>query len=553
MSLSAPPFRSVTETLHGVEVIDPYRWLEDRGLPETAQWIENQRVRCDAYFAASDTLKQLRSRVQEFLNVEVVDQPAKTGGRYFYRRRLRDQEQACIYVKDAATGIDRVLVDPSLEGPFTSAGIHRISFDGSLLAYEVKQGGADSKEIRIVDVGSGRILPDCVGRGYARGFTFATDTGGFYYCQESLTGAGSHLIQFHSLSGVTEDRVVFERPRTQQGKLFLVADAIHLGAIWIHAHGPDQLCDFFIASRERDEDWRPIFINKKLPHSPILHAGRVFVLSHERAVNGEILELAMDEQQIHVVVPEGETSPRQIVIAGGRFFINYLDNGLHSIRSWTIEGREAGEADLPFNGTIQLLPQLASPGASFFYSHESFTQPPQNFEYQFEIERSHPLDIHCVPPTKLERLEVRELSCAGKDGTQIPITLVGHNGLAGSGTHPIVMTSYGGFGVPMTSCFSVLATIMMELGATLALPHIRGGGEFGTAWHDAGRARNRQTSIDDFISATEWLRSQDRTSAARLAIYGGSNSGLLVGAAMTQRPDLFRAVLCIAPLLDMVR
>lgn len=553
MSLSVPPFCPVEETLHGVQVQDPYRWLEDRALPETERWIQEQRVRCDAYFSSCDILKTLRSRVLGFLNVEVVDQPAKAGGHYFYRRRDRNQEQARIYVKNADTGIERLLVDPSVQGPFTSVGIHRISDDASLLAYEIKCGGGDTKEIRIVDVGSGHILPDGIGRGYARGFAFATDLNGFYYCQEFSSSARNHLIQFHSLFGLTADRVVFERASVPGSRLVLIADTIHLGALWIHRHGLEEVCDLFVASREQDEDWRPVFVNKKLPHSPILHAGRIFVLSYESALNGQIVELTLDGRELHTVVPESQTSPRQIVIAGGRFFIGYLQNGRPRICNWTAEGKESGEIEVPPAGTIQVLPQLAPPAEGFFYTHESFAQPPLIFEFRTGIEKSSPLNNHDVLATQPECLEVRALSFTGKDGTSIPLTLVARNGIAHSGTQPIIMTSYGGFGVPMTSQFSVLATIMMELGAILALPHIRGGGDFGRSWHDAGRARNRQTSIDDFIAAAEWLCAEGITIPTKLAIFGGSNSGLLVGAAMTQRPDLFRAVLCIAPLLDMIR
>jgi len=552
VSLSARSFRPVEETLHGVQVHDPYRWLEDRGLPETEQWIEEQRARCQAYFSSCDNLKTLRSRVRDFLNVEVVDQPAKGGGNYFYRRRDRDQEQACIYVRAAATGTERLLVDPSGQGPFTSVGIHRISDDATLLAYEIKHGGEDTKEIRIVDVGGGHILPDGVGRGYARGFTFASRLDGFYYCQESSFGARNHLIQFRSLSGLTADRAVFDRARVPGSRLVLISDAIHLGAIWIHRHGREQLCDFFVASRERDRDWRSIFVNKKLPHTPILYLGRIFVLSYESAANGQIIELALDGRKINTVVPESEMLPRQIAIAGDRLFVSYLKNGGPLTHSWTLGGEESGEIDIPKDGTIRLLPQLGSPGDSLFYTHESFAQPQRIFKYTTGIEKSTPFHER-VSSLKPDGCEVRELSFAGKDGTVIPITLVARTGVAHSQTQPVIMTGYGGFGVPMTPQYSVLVAIMMELGAVFAMPHIRGGGEFGKSWHDAGRAQNRQTAIDDFTTAAEWLCAAGVTTPSRLAIFGGSNSGLLVGAAMTQRPGLFRAVLCIAPLLDMVR
>lgn len=552
MSLTTPSLRIVEEVLHGVQVRDPYRWLEDRSLPETKQWIEEQRARYEAYFLDCDALGVLRRRVESFLNVEVVDQPVRVGEHYFYRRRNRDQEQACIYVKTSCTGKEQLLVDPSNQGPFTSVGIHRISDDASLLAYEVKLGGGDTSEIRIVDVKRGQILPDSTGMGYARGFAFASGNDGFYYCQESFASHRDHVILSHSFSRSVKGRAIFARPRLPGSRLVLIADSVHLGAIWIREHGSEPICDFFIAPLDRNSDWRPIFVNKKLQYSPILHLGRVFVLSYENVPSGQIVEFALDGGGTYTVIRNCEMPPQQIVIAGSRFFVSYRKNGNPLIRSWTLEGEETRSVDFPTNGTVRILSQLATPGASLFYSYESFIRPPQIFEYATDIEKSVPLGSH---GGALEQgcVEVRTNSLAGKDGTAIPITLVARNGFTHSAVAPVIMTSYGGFGVSITPTFSVLATIMMQLGAVFVLPHIRGGGEFGKPWHDAGSGRNRQTAIDDFISAAEWLCAEGITVPSRLAIFGGSNSGLLVGAALTQRPGLFRAVLCIAPLLDMVR
>jgi len=552
MSVVFAPFPPVEEEIHGIAVRDPYRWLEDRCLPETEQWIEQQKHRCGVYFSGCDDLSTLRNRVQHFLNVDVVDQPARVHNRYFYRRRSQDQEQACIYTRDADTGEERLLVDPAGEGAFTSVGIHSISADASLVAFEVKHDGGDTKEIRIVDVDSGRILPDRIPHGYARGFAFAAGNCGFYFCQESSSEGRKHTIQFHAFSNLTPDRVVFSCERTRQSRLTLIADTVYLGAKWIHDQGQELVCDLFIAPRLRDEDWRPVFRNRRPPHSPILYRGRIFVFCSESAPNGKIVELGVDGVELQTVVPENDVAPGQIAVARERFHVSYFKHGRSSIHRWTLAGNDAGEIPIPAGGTCSLLPSIGTHENGIFCTHESFTDRLSIFE--IEPESGRPLPWHC-PTVSHERqhCEVSSLSFVARDGTAIPITLVLRERADQPKMRPVIMTSFGGFGLQMMPQFSVLVTIMMELGAVFAVPHIRGGGEHGRSWHEAGRRRSRQTAIDDFIAAAEWLCAEGITSPARLAIFGGSNSGLLAGAAMTQRPDLFGAVLCIAPLLDMVR
>jgi prolyl oligopeptidase len=545
-------YPAVEEIIHGVVVSDPYRWLEGRELPETEEWIREQGKRCEAYFSGCDTFGLLRCRVERYLNVEVVDQPARIGDRYIYRRRNEDQEQACIYVMDIETNQERLLVDPSGEGPFASVGVHRVSDDGSLAAYEVKRGGSDAKEIRIVDVSTGRMLPDQIGDGYARGFTFTSHNGGFYFCHESPSSGEDHRILYHGFSGNSVDRTVFRKLRAHGSRLLLTADTIHLGAMWIYEHEEKIVCDFYLACRERDEGWHEVFAGKTLPHTPMLYGGRIFVLSFEAAPNGKIIEVTPDGREARIVVPECESMIQQIVVASGRLFIGYLRNGHSSIEDWTMEGDHSSSMGFPGDGTIQLLPQLGSSERSVFYTHQSFTQPPAIYEYITGSGKSH-LWSRPGPSFDPKGFQVQSHSFTAEDRTEIPITLIGRRAAQSLRPQPAIMTSYGGFGVPITPQFSVLVTIMLELGAVFVLPHIRGGGDLGKEWHDAGRGRNRQMAFDDFIRAAEWLCAEGVTSPEKLGIFGGSNSGLLVGAAMTQRPDLFGAVLCIAPLLDMVR
>lgn len=552
MSLTGSPLAPVEEMIHGVLVRDPYRWLEDRSLPKTEKWIREQQRRCKQYFAECKDLPAIRERVRAYLDVEITDQPSRVGSRYFCRRRNQGQQQASIYVRDAVTGQERQLVDVSPLGSFASVGIHRISEDGSLLAYELKIGGGDRKAIHIVDVESGNVFPDFIETGYARGFSFTRDGSGFFYSQEGEEASWDHTIRLHRFGRSGPDQVLFRMANTRRSRLILTADHAHLGAIHMYQVDGAGAIDFWVAQRSEPDNWRRVFANRKLPFSPILRQGRIFALSYEQTSNGKLVELNHAGEELRVVIPEHDAKIRQLVITGDTIVVNYLNQTTHSLQRWHLTGGNLGPLNIPTGGTIQLLPLQSEASDSIFYTYESFSAPLTIFEHKIDVGKTdlwHHRTIDATFPNCL----LRETTFPSKDGVAIPITITSYPHTKVAQRLPIVMTSYGGFGVPMTPQFSVLVTIMMELGATFALPHIRGGGEFGKEWHDAACGRNRQVAFDDFIAAAEWVIREGLTRPDQLAVFGGSNSGLLVGAAMTQRPDLFQAVLCIAPLLDMVR
>jgi prolyl oligopeptidase len=546
--ISHPP---VEETIHGITVCDAYRWLEDRSLPETEQWIKQQRERSESYFASCGDLAAIRARVREYLDVEIVDQPAKVRGRYFYRRREKGQEQAAIYVRKSASQMGCVLVDPVIYGPFAAVGIHRISADGRLLAFEVRYGGTDKRAIHFVDVDSGLILPDRIEPGYPRGGAFLPNGDGYLYCQELALDTGEHTVHLHLFHESASDRVVLRMARSRASRLVLTADGTHAGAIWMARRGNAVWADFWTASLKRFESWKPVFLEKKLPFSPILAHGRIFAICYEDAVNGKLVELSERGEEARTIIPEQGSPIRQLVIAGNEVFANYLENSIPSIRCWNLSAERQNDVNIPDAGTIDLLANHCEED-TFFYTYESFVKPAVIFEHscgaaRSEVWHSQTARIHQRP------ISVWKSEYLSTDGTTIPITLVNNTQQGASHPGTAIMTSYGGFGITSTPQFSVLVAILLGYGAIFALPHIRGGGEFGPAWHEAARGENRQVSFDDFIAAAEWLCAEDITTPGKLGIFGGSNSGLLVGAAITQRPDLFHAVLCIAPLLDMVR
>jgi len=538
------------EVIHGVTVRDHYRWLEDRSLPETDAWIHEQQRRYDAYFKACPELAALEHRVREYLDVTVIDQPARVAGRYFYRKRDIGGEQGCICVREIPTYEEKVLVDPLDSGPYASVGIYRISPGGAYLAYEFRRGGEDRMEIRILDVRTGVTIPDRTPVGYARGFAFASD--GFFYCHEIENASDEHSIRYHRFGEVGEDRTVFRIPRSSGSRLILKTDQRRLGAMWLRPSGSQVLVDFLIAEYTETPAWFGVFRKKRMPYTPILSHGDIFALVETESKSTRLIQLSEDGQELRTIVPELEFSVRQLVITQDRIFISYLRHGVPVIDSWSRGGKRLPSLTLPSDGSVQILPQYGPDVETIFYACESFDTPTLVYEHIIGANTS-TLWWRRSAANHSKRHAVKEVRVASKDGTLIPMTLVFDASRPLGGASPVIMTSYGGFGLPMKSQFSVLVSIMIEQGATFALPHVRGGGEFGKLWHDAGRRTKRQVAFDDFIAAARWLCDNGVTTPERLAIFGGSNAGLLVGAVMTQCPDLFRAVLCIAPLLDMLR
>jgi prolyl oligopeptidase len=556
MPLTTSPLEQVEEVVHNITVADPYRWLEDRQSLYTEAWIADQNLKCDTYFSGQPALVDIAARVAEYLNVETIDQPAQVGDKLFFRRRAKDEQQGSIWVRDISTGHERNLVDPSSGGDFKSVALHHISIDGALLAYEIRYGGQSINAIGIVHVPSGRILPDLIRPGYVRGFAFASDLSGFYYCHEVTGDTGDHSIRFHRFGQPSNesDLMLFSAPRTPSSRLRLAADRKHLGAIYSYSLEGDPAIDFSITTRERGSEWCPVFQRARAPYSPTLKQGRIFVYTAATSGNDHVIEISRTGTFVQEVVPAYDIAIHQLAFVGNRIYVEYQVDQMSKLRSWTLSGQFSGDVLLPVQGTAHLSPCLVENNDVLFYTCESFTDPMTVFRLHPHTGISSPWSKKAECPQGQRYLcSLRRVRFPSVDGSEIPMFLIGRTDLAADLPRPTIMTTYGGFGISMTPQFSVLVSVMLEQGAIFAAPSIRGGSEFGRAWYEAARGKRRQVSFDDFIAAAQWLCDQKITTPEQLAIFGGSNSGLIVGVAMTQRPDLFRAVLCIAPLLDMVR
>jgi prolyl oligopeptidase len=558
---SAPPsttIEPVTEVLHEVSITDPYRWLEDQDSPRTRQWIEEQTKYARGYLDHLPGRQKIRERIREFLAVETYDSLQKAGNRYFFRKRLPDQEQPCICMRVGADGEDQLLVDPAEHGAskYTAVKPVRVSPDGRLLLFEVKEGGERSGAFKLLEIEGKRTLPDVLPRGYLRGFGFAPDGESFCYVHELAKGKEPRRrAAFHHVLGTefSEDREIFFAGEGEKLRLCLTSDATRVGFL-VYRFLEKTRTDFYVQPWETETAPEHVLRDADYSFGPMLFRGRILAITDRNAPNLRIVELRLRpgaEPEWMDVIPESDSRIQQWAVADDRILILSAKGMDRYIRIFDLAGRKTEEVSVNPEETFRIA-GAAPESDEVFLERESFTDPIRIVRYS-PVRKECALWAKRTVPTGPSDLCHKQTWYPSKDGTRIPMYLVGRKAVVEGGCHPAIMTSYGGYGVSMTPQFSVFVAFLLERGCLFALPNIRGGSEFGEAWHNAAKRRNRQTAYDDFLSAAEWLIRAGRTTADKLAIFGGSNSGLLVGAAMTQRPDLFRAVVSMVPILDMLR
>jgi prolyl oligopeptidase len=557
-SLPFSPIESVTETIHGVPVTDPYRWLEDQNSPRTRAWIEEQTSYARAYLDGLPERDHIRGRVRELLDVETYDSFMTGGRRYFFRKRLPGEEQPSIYFREGAEGKDQLLVDPARRGTgaYTAVKPLRVSWDGNLLLYEVKEGGERSGIFEILDIANRETLPDFLPHGYLRGFAFAPDNKSFYYTHEATEakrpfyrGAYHHVLG----SSFEDDREIFAAGEDRNIRLCLVGGKDRLGFL-VHRFLDKTYRDFYLWTIGSEEAPKSVLRGMAYIFGPRFVKQHLLAITDRDAPNCRIVEVGLHKDGAGLfvdLVPAADLPIRHWVVAGDYLLVSYSGGAKVQTEIFALSGRHIRSLRAEDGDTIRLT-GTDSEHDEVVLERESFVRPVQIFRYSV-ISAEHTHWASRKIPFDPQNCARTQLSFSARDGMRIPIFLAGRPDLLEGGPRPTILTSYGGFGVPMTPQFSVLVAFLIEHGCLFALPNIRGGSEFGVEWHNAAKRRSRQTAFDDFLSAAEWLIQTGRTTPAQLAIFGGSNSGLLVAAAMTQRPDLFRAVLCMVPMLDMLR
>jgi len=553
----------VIDVLHGETIADPYRWLEEGDAPETRRWTEQQNAVTEAYLAAVPGRDRIRRRLEELLGIGVLGVPTPKRGRYFYLRREGRQNQPVLYWRDGVEGADRIAVDPNAlnEAGTTALDWYYPSEDGRLLAYGLSENGNEESVLHLLELDTGRQLPAQIPRMRAASVAWLPDSKGFYYTRYPAPGevpSGEEqyhrAIYFHRLgTDPAADPLVFQPAAKEHWPgVGLSPDGRWL--IVSVARTFDQV-DLYLQDLASGGELVPVV--RDLPASfegEIAH-GRLFMRTNLDAPTYRLYVVDPehpDRSSWHEIVsPRADAVLESVAVAGNRLALGYLERASSRLQLTDLEGGLIQDVPLPTLGSLFGL-GAEWDGRELFYGFSSYAVPPSVYRIDLDTGTSslwRQVEA-AIDPT---RFEVRQVSYASKDGTPISMFLVHRTGLVRDGENPTYLTGYGGFNISMTPAFSRSLLLWLEHDGVVAIPNIRGGGEYGESWHQAGILANKQNSFDDFIGAAEWLIRERYTRPERLAAAGGSNGGLLMGAALTQRPELFRAVLIQVPLLDMLR
>lgn len=569
ITLPPPPateVKPVTEDIHGTTLTDPYRWLEDGKSPETQAWIARQMQYTEDYLSQVNIRPQIVSDLTKLERVENYTIPIERGGIYIFKKRLADENQASIYLRRGLHGADELLVDANKlsADQNTSVQIDDVSKDGSLLVYGLRSGGADEQSVHILeidkrDTAKNRELPDSLPTARYSGIQLSPDKKGLYYARFDPTGT---LVFYHRFgSPTTNDELVFGKSIGGEilGPMELIGAEItenerYLLLTVIHGVPPKRVDIYAKDLRQPDAPIRSIIHGIDNRFRPVNEGDDLYVMTDYQAPNYRVVKVSMadpDPQRWTSIVPEGQDVISGISIVGGKLFVTGLHNVVTETRIFTLDGHETGQIEYPTLGAATGL-YGREDSKEGFYSFESFIIPPTIYSYDVRTGRA---EIFAKPtvPFDSERYEVKQVFYKSKDGTEVPMFISSRKGARRDGTTPTLMFAYGGFLVDLTPEWNPEYAWWMEQGGFYAQPNLRGGGEYGEQWHQAGMFEHKQNVFDDFFAAAQYLIQEKYTSAEHLAIRGRSNGGLLMGAAMTQHPELFGAIWCGYPLLDMIR
>jgi len=556
---------NVIENYHGTLVADPYRWLEDPASPETLAWVEAQNAATADYLAQVPARESIRASLTGLWDYPKYSVPQKRGNRYFFTKNTGLQNQAILYMQETLAGEPIAILDPNTLSDDGTVALTNISpsEDGKLLAYSLSSAGSDRQEIKIRDVDNGNDYAEVIKWCKFSNIAWRHDNAGFFYNRFPEPGTVAQedennfsLVYLHLVSTPqANDQLIYERPDFKELTFFptITDDGAYL--ILFVTQGSASENRIYYRQVDSDGPFIRLLDDADAIYSPIGNSGPIFYFHTTRdAPRGRIIAIDTrnpEYAQWQELIPQQDDIFSFASVVNDQFVVTYMHDAHHRVRLYNLDGSFTREIALPALGSIFEL-SGRSRDTEMFINFTSFLYPPSIFRYDFAsgtLTLLWDVSLNFDP----QSYETRQVFYPSKDGTRVPMFLTHKKGLALDGNNPTLLVGYGGFNISQTQVFAVGPLLWIAHGGVYAKANLRGGGEYGEEWHHAGMLEKKQNVFDDFIAAAEWLIANKYTSTSRLAIHGGSNGGLLVAACMLQQPDLYGAVVCAVPVIDMLR
>ncbi len=563
----------VVDNIHGISVPDPYRWLENDDDPEVKQWLEAQNAATRSVLYKIKLRKGIKNRLSQLFRIDTVGIPVPKGSRYFFEERKGTDDLSVLYVQDGLNGAPRVLIDPNMLSEDKSTILHgwSPSEDGKLVAYGLSEAANDQASIYILNVETGEKLPDIIPAEIYPSphspIIWNPDGSGFWYTHRHPDAPKGEekfhqKLYYHELgSDYRDDPMIFGETIAKEDSPWveISKDGRHLLATVYKLSGKIESTALYLYdSRNKAKEFVPVVDGIEALFFGTLHRDRVYIQTNHNAPLWKLLSVKIENVKntanvadFDVIAPESEHKLERFTLVRDSLFIETQEN-VHSVfRCYHLDGEFVSEISLPTLGSLTGL-SGEDEGEEFFFGFTSFLVP-HNI-YRLDLKNGQiALFKKAEGGVNTDAFEARQVWYNSKDGTRVPMFLIHVKGLKLNGDNPVMLYGYGGFNVSNTPVFNKSAVPFIENGGVYAVANIRGGGEFGEKWHKAGTRDKKQNVFDDFAAAAAWLIREKYTTSRRLAIFGWSNGGLLTATTLTQRPELFKAVVIGAPVIDMLR
>ena len=554
---------TIMENFHGTEVSDPYRWLEDPTSAETISWNNDMSARCHTYFDTAPYKSEDKKRLEALWNYPKHFVPEVVNGNLFFQKNDGLQNQAVLYRRSGNE--DEVIIDPnqlSDDGTVAMTN-YKASHEGTYIAYATSTHGSDWQEIYIREVDSKKDLSDTIQYVKFSSITWAPDDSGFFYSRfpdpETVSEEDEgkyHAVYFHKIGTPQKDDELIFDDQSDKDLMYIPLLSDDKRYLYLIVNrGTSVQNRLYIKNLQIDEGFTRLLDQEDAGYSYITNVNDVFYIYTDlNAPNGKLIAIDSanpTQEKWQVIIPEQEDVIDNITYLNGKFIVTLLHDAHHKLHIYNVDGTFLYEIDLPILGSLTGITKDKENNA-FYFGMTSFLSPTTVYSYHMDTKN---LSVFAESELQIDtgQFETKQVFFPSKDGTKVPMFITQHKDIVLDGENPALVTGYGGFNISLTPGFNPAALRWLEKGGIYVSVNLRGGNEYGEKWHKDGMLENKQNVFDDFISAGEWLMEQKYTRNKKLAITGGSNGGLLVAACMLQRPDLYGAVICRVPVIDMLR